>query len=446
MTVARAGDALTGSPGFTGRLAGDRAALSAFVRSAEAVLDALPPGPERSAAQRARAEEAHRECRRARKRFMAAHAEEVYAELAGGADPSRLDGLVFSAAEAFPGLVPTRAQMAEERRHVQLHREGREIDQAIFFAGVLRAPGAGTSLVRSMLRPTPRAVGLLPEFRAKGRLDLGVVEIERRDGAAHLTMNNRTCLNAEDDRLTGDMETAVDLALLDGAVRVGVLRGGPMTHPKYRGRRVFSAGINLRRLRAGRITFVDFLLGRELGYISKLVRGLAADGEGEVEQVVKPWLGAVDSFAIGGGMQLLLVFDRVVAESDAYFSLPAAQEGIVPGAGALRLGRLTGGRLARQIILGGRRVSARDPEARSLCDEVVDGAEMDEAVERGVRLLDDPAVVANRVMLNLAEEPIDRFRLYMADFTLLQARRIYDESVIATLERFGKGRHGDDHA
>ena len=52
-------------------------------------------------------------------------------------------------------------------------------------------------------------------------------------------------------------------ALLDPAVRVGVLRGGEMSHPRYRGKRVFSAGINLKSLHAGEISLVDFLLRRD---------------------------------------------------------------------------------------------------------------------------------------------------------------------------------------
>ena len=145
-----------------------------------------------------------------------------------------------------------------------------------------------------------------------------------------------------------------------------------MSHPRYRGKRVFSAGINLKALHAGGISLVDFLLRRELGYIHKLVRGvLVEDGSPwPSPTIAKPWVAAVDSFAIGGGMQLLLVFDHVLAAADAYFSLPAAQEGIVPGAASFRLTRCAGPRLSRQVILEGRRIWATEPAARLLVDEV----------------------------------------------------------------------------
>jgi thioesterase DpgC len=247
------------------------------------------------------------------------------------------------------------------------------------------------------------------------------------------------CLNAEDVRQVDDMETTVDLALLDPEVRVAVLRGGQMTHPRYRGKRVFSAGINLKSLHAGQISLVDFLLRRELGYISKLIRGVAVSGPAgawRADRVEKPWVAAVDSFAIGGGAQLLLVFDYVIAACDAYFSLPAAREGIVPGASAIRLGRVAGARLARQVILGGRRIWATEPDARLLVDEVVEPAEIDAAVERAVRHLAGPAVVPNRRMINLAEEPAEAFRCFMAEFALQQAMRLYAPDVIDKVGRF----------
>ncbi|MFB7275433.1 hypothetical protein [Streptomyces sp. NPDC056244] len=83
-----------------------------------------------------------------------------------------------------------------------------------------------------MLLPTRRALDLLSGFRRNGRLDLGVVLIERRGAAAHLTLRNTHCLNAEDDALVDGLKTAVDLTLLDDQVTVGVLRGGEMTHPE----------------------------------------------------------------------------------------------------------------------------------------------------------------------------------------------------------------------
>jgi thioesterase DpgC len=415
-----------------------RRVLAEAAKHTDDLIASLPEPVGRSAEQRATAAAAHDALRAVRTRLLDVHAEAVYDELTGCRGRYlRLPELVESAAIAFPGLVPTADQMTAERACPQARKEGREIDQGIFLRGILRSPVSGPHLLNAMLRPTPRALRLLPEFSRTGVADLGSVRMERRDGAARLTMCRDDCLNAEDTQQVEDMETAVDLALLDPDVRVSLLRGGEMSHPRYRGKRVFSAGINLKALHAGAISLVDFLMRRELGYIHKLVRGvLVDDGRWRFPMVAKPWVAAVDGFAIGGGMQLLLVFDHVLAASDAYFSLPAAQEGIVPGAANFRLTRCLGPRLSRQVILEGRRIWANEPAARLLVDEVIEPSELPEAIGRSLDRLQSPAVAANRRMLNFAEESLDEFRQYMAEFAVQQALRLYGEDVIGKVSRF----------
>ncbi len=418
-----------------------RRVLAEAARQADHTLASLPEPAHRSAAERDIATAAKDAMRVLRCEFMHAHADAVYDELTRCRSARlRLDELVRAAAAAFPGLVPSPDQLARERARPQAGKEGDEIDQGIFLRAVLHSPQAGRHLLDSMTLPTQRALGVLPEFLSTGNVDLGSVRIERVRGAARLTMCREDCLNAEDSRQVEDMETAVDLALLDPEAEVGLLRGGPMSHPRYHDRRVFSAGLNLKALRDGTISLVDFLLRRELGYISKIVRGILVVEPGSwcVQRLAKPWLAAVDSFAIGGGMQLLLVFDQVVAASDAYFSLPAAKEGIVPGAANFRLTRCAGTRLSRQIILQGRRIWATEPDARSLVDDVVEPSEMDSAIEAGLDRLRGPAVAANRRMLALADEPLDAFREYMAEFAVEQATRLYDDDLIRRVGRFGE--------
>ncbi|MEV2225891.1 (3,5-dihydroxyphenyl)acetyl-CoA 1,2-dioxygenase DpgC [Nocardia vinacea] len=418
---------------FTGEFDADTAAVGTLTRDADALLGQLPRKALRTPEEQYTAEAVHRSARLARSGFLALHAAKVYQHLTEGNRISlRLSELVAKAAEEFPGLVPDEEQMRDEQTKAQRDKEGREIDQAIFFRSVLTSPLAGPHLMDAMMRPTDRALALVPEFRRIGKVDLGAVQLERAGAVAHLTIRNLHCLNAEDTPSVADMEAAVDLALLDDQVRVCVLRGDVMMHPKYHGRRVFSAGINLRDLNAGRISFVDFLLGREIGYINKIFRGVLFDSTANWPDrtVQKPWLAAIDTFAIGGGMQLALATDYVIAASDAYFSLPAAKEGIIPGLGGLRLGRLLGARLSRQVILSGRRIHARDPEAKLLCDDVVEPEAMDAAVLAAAERLSEPAVLANRRMLNLADEPALHFLSYLGEFALAQALRIYSSDVL----------------
>ncbi|MGW0908522.1 (3,5-dihydroxyphenyl)acetyl-CoA 1,2-dioxygenase DpgC [Streptomyces sp. NPDC002853] len=374
-----------------------------------------------------------------RSAFLDAHGDAVYAELTADRTRGlRLGELAAAGAGAFPGLVPTAAELAADRALPQAQKAGHEIDLGIFFCRILRSPCSGGHLVDAMLHPTERALELLPAFTATGWADLGSVRMERRDGVARLTMCRDDCLNAEDDRQVDDMETAVDLALLDPAVELCLLRGGEMTHPRYAGKRVFSSGINLKSLHAGDISLDGFLLRRELGYLHKIWRGVRVDdgASWHASARSKPWVAAVDTFAIGGGMQLLLVVDHVLASSDAYLSLPAAREGIVPGVANLRLTRYTGPRLARQIILEGRRIQATDPEARLLVDEIHTPNELNAAVEASLDRLRGPAVTANRKMLNAADEDVDVFRRYMAEFALEQSMRLHSADVVDKVGRF----------
>ncbi|GIG88783.1 (3,5-dihydroxyphenyl)acetyl-CoA 1,2-dioxygenase DpgC [Plantactinospora endophytica] len=418
------------APRITGDLRTDAAALRRHTAADDARLAELPANPDRTPAQQQAADGLHRSSRSLRSRFMAAHAPAVHAELTeGGTGWLRIAELAEAATDRFPGLVPTKEQLAQERTHRQAHKEAREIDQAIFLHGLLGVPAVGRHVVDAMRQPTPRALALLDDFRRSGVAEFATVRLERDGDIGRVTLCNAHCLNAEDDQLTADLETAVDLVLLDDGIRAGLLRGTTMTHPRYAGRRVFSAGINLKHLHEGKISYIDFLLDRELGYLSKIVRGLWTGADGGWAE--KPWAAAVDTFAIGGGMQVLLACDQVVAGADAYFTLPAAQEGIVPGLANLRLGRWVGARLARDIILTGRRLHAVEPEARLLCAEIVDPDEVGAAADRAAARLTAPAVVANRHMLNLADEPVDVFRTFVAEFALVQGDRLYSPDVLA---------------
>lgn len=406
-------------------------------------LAVLPEPADRDPEQRRVAARLHQESRLARRRFLGCHAEAVYDALTGGRTRRlRVEELASAAADRFPGLVPSAVEMSVEEGRAQADKEGVELDQGLFFHALLDSPHAGDHLIETMSAATARARAALASFQATGVADLDTVQLRQEGHTAHVTVLNRHCLNAEDNRLIADLEVAVDLVALHDDIRVAVLRGGEVAHPKYPSTRVFSAGINLTDLRAGRISFVRFLLARELGYVSKFLHGVCTDPD-ELwprQTAHKPWIAVVDTFAIGGGAQLLLVFDHVIAVRGAYLSLPAAQEGIIPGLANLRLGRFGGGRLARQMILGGQKVDVSNPAADCLVDEVVAAEDVAAAVERAASALSAPAVAANRRMLALAEEPTDVLRCYLAEFALVQAQRLYADDVLAKVDRWQESR------
>ena len=202
-----------------------------------------------------------------------------------------------------------------------------------------------------------------------------------------VTVCNPRFLNAEDDDTLDDTETAADIAILDPMSEICVLRGDVVDHPKYRGRKIFSAGINLTHLYRGKIPFLWYIR-RDMGIVNKMLRGLAMSGANPDEVYggthEKPWIAGVDVFAIGGGCQYLLAMDYVVAGSDAYMTLPARKEGIIPGAANLRLTRFVGARAARQAIMMGRRFECDSPEGRMICDLIVPPDQMEQAIARVV--------------------------------------------------------------
>jgi thioesterase DpgC len=365
--------------------------------------------------------------------FVNVHAPTMYRELTGSGR-LRLNNLIDRASDAYPGLLPGPAARANDLEVPPAERDFVDIDLGLFLRGVLRDAEAGNHLLDTSREPTNASLAAAATLERTGELRLGTVHVERIDSVGHVSLANVHTLNAEDNALMADLELAVDAVMLAPSTRAGVLRGAVMRHPRYAGRRIFSAGINLKHLAAGRISFLDFLIERELGLLSKMVRGLA----GPRGSAPTPWVAVVDGFAIGGGMQIVLAADHVIAADDAWFSLPAAQEGIVPGTANLRLARVAGTRIARSMVLRGTRVAATDPDARPFCDEVVGVDDLTRRAQQVATELSAPAVVPNKLMLALAEEPQDTFRRYAAEFCVVQAVRMYSPDVLEKVGAFAQ--------
>lgn len=430
------------APAPSGALGVDRRAFAAFWRQGGRLLAALPPPAERNAAERAAAQALHAACREGRERFLGAHVGAVYAAVTAGFSRFvRVEDLVLRAAAAFPGLVPDEALLAGDAGRKLPEKEGWEIDQALLLAHVLGDERCGTHLCHAMLLPHPDSAAALAALCRDGMVDLGPVRVARHGGAAHLLSRNPRYLNAEDQTTIGAMEVGVDVAILDPASSIAVLRGEPVPHPKYAGRRLFGSGINLTHLYQGSIPFVWYLR-RELGFMHKYLRGVAAP-EAVPDDVhgwgtEKPWIAAVEGWAIGGHCQILLVMDYVLAAAGAFMTLPARKEGIIPGAANLRLPRFTGDRLARQLILAERRLDCGSAEGRLICDEVVADGDMDAAIGRTVAMLTSAGTagaIGNRRALRAGAESWETFRRYCAVYAREQAGCHFSAALVRNLER-----------
>jgi (3,5-dihydroxyphenyl)acetyl-CoA 1,2-dioxygenase len=429
--------AIPDEPVFGASLERDAAAVSKYFTDVEAVLR-MRKAEERQADATALKLNA----RAVKEQFFRRHAAAIYDEVTDRcARALRVSELVAAASSRYPVLLPTRAQIDAERALMkQSAKEGRELDQGLFIAQILADERCGMHLIHAMLKPKREALQRLAEFRHRGFADLGEAKVERKGKVGHVTLINPKFLNAEDDRATAALETAIDLVLLDDAIEVGVLRGGIVQHPKYAGRRIFNAGINLTHLYYGQISFVEFFVERELGLLHKIFRGhwrSESYDEQFEDYVEKPWVAAVEAFAIGGGCQLLCVMDRVLAEPGSYFNLPASKEGFIPGAANLRFPRLVGIKLARDGIFFERVFHADTPEGRMICDEIVPAGGMDEAIERNALQLvraGMTSAVANRKALRVGQEPLSVFRRYYATYARQQSLCLYDPKLIENLE------------
>ena len=420
----------------------DRQRFAAFWRTTGALFARLPARAKRKPADQAAAEQLLATGRDSRERFLRAHVALVYDALTEARTQFlRVDRLCEQAAVAFPGLVPDHATHALEMTRPLREKEGHEIDQGLLLAHVLADPAAGEHLCHAMLLPREDSLERLAEFARSGEIDLGAATLRREGRASIVTLSNPRFLNAEDEMTLDAAEIAVDLALLDPRTEICVLRGSTVDHPKYAGRRVFGAGINLTYLYQGRIPY-SFYLMRDLGCLNKIYRGLAlreiSPEETRGTTIEKPWIATLETFAIGGHCQYLLVMDHIVAARDAYMTLPARKEGIIPGAANMRLPRFVGNRIARQAILLERRLECDSAEGRLICDTVVAPEAVDAALAHAITNFTGSGVVSaagNRRALRVVQEPLDSFRRYFAVYAREQAYCHLSPALIANLER-----------
>jgi thioesterase DpgC len=435
-------------PRVTNAFKRDTSAGTKFWRRGTELLAKLPVKPQRTPEQQVAADVILSDCRRAREEFLTRHAETVYRKLTKNlSEFRRVDELAFAAAKMVPGLAPTQKQVDAESALMQSEKDGVEVDQGIFLSHVLSKSETGMHLCNAMLQPKLEAFEHSAEFIKHNVIDFGPAKIERQGKAAIVTIKNPRFLNAEDDDTLDDSETAADIAILDPTSEICVLRGDFVDHPKYKGRKIFSSGINLTHLYRGKIPYLWYIR-RDMGIVNKMFRGLAI-GSASPDELYggtreKPWVAGVDAFAIGGGCQYLLAMDYVVAASDAYMTLPARKEGIIPGAANLRLTRFVGARAARQAILMGRRFECDSPEGRMICDLIVPPDQIEQAITRVVDDFTGSGVVSaagNRRAFRVGEEPLDTFRRYMAVYCREQAYCHFSPALIANLEKHWNAAH-----
>ena len=430
-------------PARTTLFAPDSDHYARYWQECGSLLERLPQKAKRSPAEQVAATALLVIAREARRQFLEAHTAALYSLLTEGRSRFvRVEELTYAAGERVAGLTPSRTAVAAEMCFAQRDKDGIEIDQGLFASHILAHPACGLHLIHAMLLPKPDSTERLTQFDRAGHLDLEGASVTRLGKGALVTMQNPRYLNAEDQTTLDAMETAVDVATLDPKSEVGVLRGGLLENPKYQGKRAFGTGINLTHLYYGRVPFMWYLT-RELGFVHKFYRGLArpdiTPDETTGDTIEKPWIAAVEAFAIGGHCQYLLTLDYIIAADNAFMTLPARKEGIIPGAANMRLPRFVGDRIARQAIMAERRIDCDSDVGRMICDEIVAPDQMDATVAAIVDRLTNSGVVSassNRRAFRVVQEPLDTFRRYCAVYAREQAYCHFSPALIGNLERY----------
>jgi enoyl-CoA hydratase len=180
-----------------------------------------------------------------------------------------------------------------------------------------------------------------------------------------VTINRPSVLNALNNRAVEEIGDALSAFDRDEAIRCLILTGND---------RAFAAGADIGQMaEAGA---VDILRDDDTGRWTRL------------RTLHKPLIAAVSGYALGGGCELALMCDMIVAAESAQFGQPEVKIGIIPGAGGTqRWARAVGKARAMEVVLTGEPVTAIEAERLGLVNRVVpDGAQLDEA-KRLARLI-----------------------------------------------------------
>jgi enoyl-CoA hydratase len=173
-----------------------------------------------------------------------------------------------------------------------------------------------------------------------------LVLAERHDGVLTITINRPAQKNAVNRDVAIQVASALDLLDSDSSLSVGVLTGAGGT---------FSAGMDLKAFASGQ---TPILPGRGFGGLTQAV-------------VRKPLIAAVEGWALGGGFEMVLACDVIVAAQDAKFGLPEVRRGLIAGeGGVIRLPRRIPYHAALTVLLTGEPISAVDAKQYGLVSEL----------------------------------------------------------------------------
>lgn len=209
--------------------------------------------------------------------------------------------------------------------------------------------------------------------------------VETRDRVGLVTLNRPKALNALSSALIDELNAALDAFDADARIGCVLITGSE---------KAFAAGADVKEMADQ--TYVE-------AYMSQFLAGWSGPARAR-----KPMIAAVSGFCLGGGCELALMCDIIIAAESARFGMPEITLGIMPGAGGTqRLPRFIGKAKAMDMILTGRMMDAAEAERCGLVSRVVPSERLlEEAMAAAARIasFSQPIVMMAKETVNRAFE------------------------------------------
>ncbi len=191
--------------------------------------------------------------------------------------------------------------------------------------------------------------------------------VETRDGVGLITLNRPQALNALSSELIAEVSTALDGFEADSKIGAIVITGSE---------KAFAAGADIKEM-------------SEMGYMDAYLSDFITPWD-RVSQCRKPVIAAVAGYALGGGCELAMMCDFILAADTAKFGQPEITLGVMPGAGgSQRLTRFVGKSKAMEMCLTGRMMDAEEAERSGLVSRIIPAGDLvDEAIKVAQKIAD----------------------------------------------------------
>ncbi|MET8799297.1 enoyl-CoA hydratase [Nocardia sp. NPDC004568] len=238
--------------------------------------------------------------------------------------------------------------------------------------------------------------------------DFETILLERKDGVALITLNRPKALNALNAQVLDDVIAALDEVERDDEIGAVVITGSD---------RAFAAGADIKEMQPK--SYMDMFMD---DYFARWER---------LAQFRKPTIAAVAGYALGGGCELAMICDILIAADTAKFGQPEIKLGVIPGiGGSQRLTRAIGKAKAMDLVLTGRNMDVDEAERAGLVSRVVPAAELlDTALEVAATIASMSLPVAM-----IAKEAVNRsFETTLAEGLRFE-RRVF-HSLFATADQ-----------